>query len=285
MKIKNLILAAVVLFTALFITIITYFAAFTVTVIIGDVNVTEPGTASVNQGIFNLFRYILSFTVFGFWYSRIKSSSFFDEDYRKRLRSQLHPVLIILMLILGFAIQICTDGVLYILSKQFPESMESYNSLMAEFLGAKSVLFIITAIFMAPIVEELIFRGLILHYCRLFTGSDKDQLENRNYTLYLIIANLLQALFFGLYHGNWIQGTYAFIFGILLGFIAIKTDSLMISTLLHIIINGSLYIVSEELFTDVPKAYLISFIAFIVLILSYTMLLIFLSRKTPHKNN
>ena len=117
---------------------------------------------------------------------------------------------------------------------------------------------------MAPVIEELVFRGLILHYCSGFMA-----------------ANLIQALLFGLYHGNVIQGIYAFIFGLLLGFIAIKTDSLIIGMLLHMIINGSLYIVPRELFKGSVGLDVIILVSFVVMVISYIILLKSIPKNKP----
>lgn len=269
MKLKNLIFAVTVLFTALLITIISYFAAFAITVLLGDVNVSNPGTASVDQGIFNLIRFILSLMVFSGWYKAVKEGSFFTDNSKRALKFTFHPASLLLIIILGFSIQICTDGALYILSKIFTESFSSYNSMMEEFSGSTSVLFIFTAVVMAPVVEELVFRGLTLHYTKKAFN--------------LVLANIIQALLFGLYHGNLIQGIYAFIFGLLLGYIAIKTDSLITGMLLHMIINGSLYIVSRSLFTNIGRAALITMIAFSVLTMSYALILIIFDRRVSRK--
>ena len=52
-------------------------------------------------------------------------------------------------------------------------------------------------------------------------------------------ANVLQALLFGIYHGNLIQGTYAFVLGLVLGFTAEYFHSVWASILLHAFVNGS----------------------------------------------
>lgn len=52
-------------------------------------------------------------------------------------------------------------------------------------------------------------------------------------------ANVLQALLFGIYHGNLIQGTYAFVLGLILGFTAEYFHSVWASILLHAFVNGS----------------------------------------------
>lgn len=73
------------------------------------------------------------------------------------------------------------------------------------------------------ILEELVFRGWILGALRPFG-------ERR--------ALLLSALLFGLLHGNLTQIPFAFLLGLLFGFLCIKTGSLWPSMLLHVINNG-----------------------------------------------
>lgn len=56
-------------------------------------------------------------------------------------------------------------------------------------------------------------------------------------------ANILQALFFGIYHGNIIQGIYATIIGFLLGLLYRRFNSIYASILLHMMINTSIVLV------------------------------------------
>lgn len=75
----------------------------------------------------------------------------------------------------------------------------------------------------APIVEELIFRGLILHGFR------------RNYNGF--VAVFMSALLFALFHLNPWQFPATFVLGLLLGWIVIRTNSIILSILGHSINN------------------------------------------------
>lgn len=75
-----------------------------------------------------------------------------------------------------------------------------------------------------PIVEELIFRGMILKYFRL------------NYSLKSSI--ILSAVIFGILHGGILQIPIAFVIGLLLAYIIFLTDELIYSILVHITINS-----------------------------------------------
>jgi len=75
----------------------------------------------------------------------------------------------------------------------------------------------------APIVEELIFRGLILQGFR------------RNYTAFTAIV--MSALLFALFHLNPWQFPATFILGLLLGWIMLRTNNIILSILGHSINN------------------------------------------------
>ena len=78
---------------------------------------------------------------------------------------------------------------------------------------------IICAGILIPIVEEILFRGLIF---------------NRIKCQYNFLAGLLiSSLLFGIYHGNIVQGIYATLLGIFLGFAYHKTKSIFIPIFIH----------------------------------------------------
>jgi membrane protease YdiL (CAAX protease family) len=105
----------------------------------------------------------------------------------------------------------------------------------------------------APISEELIFRGVILKKaCNELT---------------FIRANILQAILFGLYHMNIIQGIYAFIAGLLLGYIAFKYKTVMASVVFHSFINLNLSSFLLSGFYPSTTKYIISCLIGLVLLL------------------
>lgn len=107
----------------------------------------------------------------------------------------------------------------------FPDLMEDYNLLMEQTgIADRTVLSTISTIILAPVCEELIFRGLTYKFAR-------------RAGLNFLLANILQALLFGIIHMNWIQGTYAFCLGLLLGFVNERYSSLYASILLHALFN------------------------------------------------
>lgn len=82
---------------------------------------------------------------------------------------------------------------------------------------------VIFTIILAPIAEELMFRGVILR--KLSTVSQR-------------FAIFASALIFGLMHGNFLQTILGFCVGIVLGYAAVKTGSLILPIAGHMFVNA-----------------------------------------------
>ena len=75
-----------------------------------------------------------------------------------------------------------------------------------------------------PLVEETIFRGLILQYLRRAGAC-------------FIVANLIQSVLFGIFHMNLVQGIYTSVFGFLLGYLVWRYQSLLVPMAMHALFN------------------------------------------------
>jgi len=82
---------------------------------------------------------------------------------------------------------------------------------------------LICVIIFIPIFEEILFRGLI------FIELKK--------TINIVVSILIQALIFGVFHGNLIQGIYTFILGVILSVIYIWLDSIWAPIICHVTYN------------------------------------------------
>jgi membrane protease YdiL (CAAX protease family) len=157
-----------------------------------------------------------------------------------------------------------------------PEQFTSYSAMINEYKGNNSLLFIATTILLAPFAEELIFRGLILKFARksLEKENDKKEADKKEINKKAqMIAIIIQAVLFALYHGNLIQMCYALVFGIMFGIIAVKFNSLIPSTLTHMIVNGTLYIIPNDVFESIPYACAVFAVSTALLIFTYVMFL------------
>ena len=77
--------------------------------------------------------------------------------------------------------------------------------------------------FIAPFAEEVAFRGILYPYLEKILPP--------------VWAIFISAFFFGLYHGNLMQGIYAFLLGVMMAFLVYKTHSLGASMLFHMSAN------------------------------------------------
>ena len=82
-----------------------------------------------------------------------------------------------------------------------------------------------------PIAEEMVFRGAILRTLRK---------SFQQTTPWIPIA--LSALIFGLAHGNFAQFPHAFLMGLLLGWMYVRTNSIIPGVVFHCINNSSVFI-------------------------------------------
>lgn len=141
------------------------------------------------------------------------------------------PVLIILALSVNFIIEF----ILAMLSQigAFSKAFESYSQ-VTDLLFADNFWMTLLAVgIIGPIFEEILFRGLVFGELRKISK--------------VRIALVVQALLFGAYHMNIIQGSYAFLIGILLGYVYYRSNSIIVPMILHITINSSSVLMSALL--------------------------------------
>ena len=97
---------------------------------------------------------------------------------------------------------------------------QEYQESMDQLMEGKQMWFLILSMgIIAPLAEEIVFRWLI--YLRL-----RDYMRSG-------AAIVISGLFFGIYHGNLVQGVYASILGCLFAYFLEQTGSLWTSVLLH----------------------------------------------------
>lgn len=184
----------------------------------------EGFMSGTSYALLMLVVYIGYLVMFGLWYWLM----FCRKKQTGSWKQVLKPQRIGGILVSGVALQILITMVLSIIYELFPKAMEAYAEVM-EALGNDSVFMIICVCILAPIGEELIFRGLTQ---KMMTKAVPWQ-----------VAILLQAILFGVYHMNLIQGIYAMLLGILFGYIAYRYGSVVPGILLHVAVNSSSYAV------------------------------------------
>lgn len=164
---------------------------------------------------------------------------------------KIKKISLLTLIAAGLCLQLCVDTALFMLNVSVPEIMESYIKVMDNLgMSAPTLLSVLYVVIMSPIAEELLLRGLCLK--TLETEFPFWQ------------ANILQALCFGIFHMNLIQGTYAFLAGILFGYLTKRYGTLKASILCHFTVNLSGQVIG--LLTPKPGYEAIAFLLIAVLL-------------------
>lgn len=219
---------------------IAYVIGFIVYMVVTNHSLNEITTEAIlkNTTPALLISIILTLPAY-FLISKIRKQDFFKICGLKKTG----PLNIGLSSILGASMGVFIMLVLTYINYVFPlEKISSgYEELMEIVMSGNFIIVFITVGVMGPIVEEIIFRGLIL-----------SELKR---VIPIQAAIIIQAFLFGAYHMNLLQGMYAFVIGIVLGLVMVKTRSLWTAIFVHIffnsinvILNKVLVNVSEEQF-------------------------------------
>ena len=230
----NLILAILPPLSTIAMTVVAYFAAFMGSyILLGSNEDLETDKLGVHVPLFMLIRNLLMLIAFSYWYYifflRKKEPDVF-ENIKDSIRSVKKTAFYALIIDGGYIIQFIVTHILRLLTAILPEFMADYNTEVGSLIhGEVSIITLIYVILLAPIAEELLFRGLTQKYAERAIGA--------------LPSIFFQAAIFGIYHMNLVQGIYAFIFGLLLGFIARKSKALFPCILLHMVINLSAYLI------------------------------------------
>ena len=140
-------------------------------------------------------------------------------DYKLRVFENVTIINILLAvgcsILFYFLLDKCFDP---IFESLYPASEEAYQDIIKSLLRSP-ITSLLQVCIIAPVIEEILMRGFVL-------GGLKDSYG-------ISIALLLSAALFALLHFNMVQTLSAFICGIILGILFIKTDSILSCILAH----------------------------------------------------
>ena len=151
----------------------------------------------------------------------MKAAEINIKNHIKRTPAQIIRLVVVLF-VLGLANQIVFSYILTEVLALMPEVGASYEQTISAITKPTLDMLILVCI-VAPVLEEAFFRGLVLGVLKRFAP--------------FIVANVTQALAFGIYHGNLVQGVYAFLIGMYIGYIAYVTGTFLYTIVLHMSIN------------------------------------------------
>lgn len=221
----------------------------------------------VLAGHFNAVSYFvaMSVTLAGFLFYRSRRHG--PKVVAHFSRRGLNPVL----LLWGVFFMLSTSVVLEPLLGLLPEVPNAYG---------RGVWAIVTVVVMAPLFEEVIFRGVLLESTRAKYG--------------VMVAWLVSSAIFGIVHVHPTVAVNAFFIGLVLGFIYLRTDSLWSVIILHAVNNGIAYLAliaghGNSMLIDVVGSrtlYVLVYIAALAVfaVSGYMMLLALRRLKAEEKN-
>ena len=178
-------------------------------------------TADINfSALISIVFSIFSIALFAIWYYKSCGG-----NYKLNTKKSFHPYELFGILILIPGTQFMSGIITSIISSIYPSWLEEYMEMIenAGLTGDIPLLMMIYSVCLAPISEELVFRGVTL------------RIAQRAFPFWL--ANIIQALLFGIFHMNPLQGCYTFILGLFMGYICEKGGSIYHSIFFHLLFN------------------------------------------------
>lgn len=179
------------------------------------------------------------------WWRRLAPRALVRRAAARPSRPGARVLLAFCLVALGLLLQVALSASLSLVLPLFPDVMSDYLELMelAGVGGETSLLALADVAVLAPVAEEALCRGVIFEFClRAFCpGSEADRQGREGVVApgRFWAANVAQALIFATMHLNVVQGCYAFVLGVLLGWIARRTGRLRSAALLHMAVNGA----------------------------------------------
>lgn len=212
-----------------------------------DESIYKTLLESIDKIGLTLIATVVSMVVAVVWYRLAYCRGFGLKSLKKKC-TEIFKVRTVGGIILGGISAYYMCGLLIMLLEvAFPSLIEDYNELM-EASGFTEVdwIVIVLTVFMAPINEECIMRGII------FSNLKKNMAPK--------YAIVISAILFGVFHMNIVQGLYATAIGLLMAYYAYKYDSIIASMLLHAVFNGFnffLLLFPEEIQTSTILSFVI----------------------------
>lgn len=177
--------------------------------------------------ILNFVQELITLACFGLWYYFREKKYQYRPNYKKAF--SIKNVLSIAGI--AFLGQYAFNLLMLLVYFVMPGIFEQYTDLMKnlEIDAANPVLMIFCVGIFGPLVEEVLFRGMVFGKLR------------RAFSFWP--AALISSAIFGLYHMNLVQGIYAGVFGLILAYVFEKTETIWGCYLLHAFFNLSSYII------------------------------------------
>lgn len=183
--------------------------------------IAKFGTTSAqkiyNENIFliTLIAAIISLLVYSIFLKRRGEGLIQRCEFRK---VSFKNTALILLCAVGFSS--LTLGFIQLISDKFNSYNDVSNTIVT---GTNSIIGILCVVVLLPMFEEILFRGLIF-----------NELKSK---LNVTASIIVQAIIFGVFHGNIVQGIYAFVLGLALASVYVWTKSIWANIFFHVSFN------------------------------------------------
>lgn len=194
-----------------------------------------------------------------------------DDRRQTRLAGKDFAICLIASLGAGYLFNIMGTVINFAISIFTGKSFLEMNPVTEMMLDLSPSMIIYSCI-LGPFMEEFMFRGMLLKRARLF--GDRT-------------AVVFTAVLFGLMHGNISQFLYATAIGLVLGYVAVKTNGIRYTVILHIFVNSynTILVAVEELIYAIDPVILPVFYSLAILGLMFLLIIgaiIVLIKYGPH---
>lgn len=195
----------------------------------GDIQMAAPFLAEEAQSpefLTNASAVMTAVTtlVFGVWYKASYGKKFMRTGFKSFKERVLTRKNIVVFFLTGLSCYFVEIGISSIIALVAPGTMDSYLENMENIMGGSQVVTFIFVALLAPVGEECVFRGLLL----------------RKYLQWMPVvpALAIQAVFFGIFHMNVVQGLYVLIIGLAAGYTAYRCNSVLPAIFIHFVNNA-----------------------------------------------
>lgn len=173
---------------------------------------------------------------------------------------------IIIGIILGISAWLFNTGALSLVQEAglFKEHFSIMENILAPVSKGSIFMSLLTVGIIAPFTEEFMFRGVIF--------------KTLNKNISILWTIIIQALFFGLFHGNLIQGIYTTLLGLVFGYITYKTRSLWPAIIMHMV-NNTIAMISPIILKNVSSTTSIFIVLIIIGALGLIASFYFINKK------
>lgn len=211
---------------------------------------------------YSVLVYLLAFVTFALWYyfaymEREGTGRFLNTRLRR-----VPPAGYGWIAVLTFAMQHVTSIIFAVIAIILPKAMEAYTNMVEDSgMSDYSIMWAVSTLILPPLTEEIIFRGLIQGYLKKARAP-------------FLLANLIQAVMFGIFHMNLVQGIYAGLLGLILGYLAERYGTLIAPMFMHLLFNlfGTVLVDLENMFMPDILYLLLVFLSVPLLVLTLLMI-------------